>query len=81
MSIAVQDKARRIAESGGVRPDDASGIWWVTSKTGAERRVQWLPGSERNYWTCTCEHGKFAGGRARCSHVIAVRIYSGGESA
>lgn len=79
-SSDVRRKAHRLIEAGNVRPDDRPGIWWVTGRRNIERRVQRTADDEVVYWQCSCEHGRYAGGRARCSHVIAAQIITGEEA-
>lgn len=50
--------------------------WTVTGSDGrTPYRVHLLGGS--GYLTCTCPHGRYAGGHARCYHVAAVLAYAG----
>lgn len=50
--------------------------WTVTGSNGTSRyRVNVLGPS--GYLTCTCPHGRHAGGHARCYHVASVLAYAG----
>lgn len=75
-SPAVLEKARRLYESGGVRPDsEYPDVFWVRSGSGElrEYRVQLYA----HFASCTCKHGIHTGAGATCAHTVAAALYAG----
>lgn len=75
-SAQVVKKAREYLRECRVSPDEVPGVWWVRGSAG-KYRVQTDAHPDHlyaHYLTCTCAHGAHAGGRAKCSHVVAVAL-------
>jgi uncharacterized Zn finger protein len=78
-SDAVLAKSRSYLANGHVHRDaEAENMWWVQGAdlmNSRPYRVQVvMDGDLILTRTCTCEHGKNAGGSATCSHVAAALI-------